>query len=162
MTDECVGPALDPMSLHCRTGSSYPGEYKQPCAERIKRVLGEALGLTHYGVNLVELPPGAWSAQRHWHTREEEFVLVLEGELNLVTDSGEQTLRPGMCAGFPAGVQDGHHLVNKSSAAALYLEIGDRNPEDECHYPDIDLFLPGHRDGQAFTHKNGDPYQEGS
>ena len=113
---------------------------------------GTSLG--DYGVNLVELAPGAWSAQRHWHSHEDEFIYVVRGELSLVTDAGEQTLGTGMAAGFPAGENDGHHLVNRGDEPAVYLEIGDRIAEDECHYPDIDLFLTG----GAFVHKNGEPY----
>ena len=93
---------------------------------------------------------------RHWHIREDEFVWVVDGELTLVTDAGEQTLGPGMAAGFPAGVADGHHLVNRTCRPALYLEVGDRSPEDEVHYPDHDLFVA--RRDFVFRHKNGEPY----
>jgi len=106
-------------------------------------------------VNLVTVPPGAWSALRHWHTRQDEFVYVLDGELALVTDAGEQILRPGMAAGFPAGTPDGHHLVNRSTAPATYLEVGDRVPGDEVHYPDADLFVDAEF---VMRHKNGEPY----
>ena len=95
--------------------------------------------ITNFGVNLTELPPGCWSSQRHWHTKQDEFVYVVEGEITLVTDAGETLLKPGMCAGFPAGKQDGHHLINKSGRTAKYLEIGDRPRDDAAAYPDIDL-----------------------
>ena len=134
---------IHPDTLPTRVGSSYPDQFKPEVLEREKKVLGDALGLTHYGVNLVELAPGAWSAQRHWHSHEDEFIYVVRGELSLVTDAGEQTLGTGMAAGFPAGENDGHHLVNRGDEPAVYLEIGDRIAEDECHYPDIDLFLTG-------------------
>ena len=148
--------ALDPMTLEPRVGSSYPAPFDAPCREREKRALGDALGLTHYGVNLVHMGPGAWSAQRHWHSHEDELVYVLEGELTLVTEAGEQRLGPGMAAGFPAGAADGHHLINQTAATAVYLEVGDRSTEDQVDYPDIDLFLSKGRPG--FTKKTGEPY----
>lgn len=158
-TDAPAAPALDPFSLEPRLGSSYPAPFRDSCGAREKRALGDPLGITQYGVNLVRLPPGALSSQRHWHTKEDEFVYVLEGEVTLVTDGGEQVLRAGMVAGFPAGKADGHHLVNRSEAWAVYLEVGSRSDEDEAHYPDIDLALV-RRDGQwLFTHKNGDPWE---
>ena len=148
-------PALDPATVPERTGSAYPPPLDVPCRARGKRALGNELGLTHFGVNLTRLEPGAWSAQRHWHTRQDEFVYVLEGELTLVTDAGEQTLRPGMAAGFPAGARDGHHLVNRTDRPAVYLEVGDRMPGDEVHYPDVDLFVDANL---VRRHKSGDPY----
>lgn len=114
--------------------------------------------MTAFGVNLVRLPPGGLSSQRHWHSHEDEFVCVLEGELTLVTDAGEEVLTPGMVAGFKAGVANGHHMINKGAAWAVYLEVGSRSDDDECHYPDIDLFLTSPRDGGRFTRKNGEPY----
>ena len=158
MTRQLRPPALDPDSVQPREGSSYPEAFKAPVEGRRKRALGTALGLENFGVNLVDLAPGAWSAQRHWHSHEDEFVYVLEGEITLVTDEGEQLLGPGMAAGFPAGRADGHHLVNRSTAPALYLEVGDRRPEDAVHYPDIDLHLPGDSGSRTFTRKNGEPY----
>jgi len=136
-----------------RVGSSYPNPYNEETRTRARRVLGDAAGLTQFGVNLLELPPGAWSSQRHWHTDEDEFVWVVEGEVVLVTDAGESLLRAGDCAGFPAGRADGHHLQNRSAHVARLLEIGSRRPRtDVTEYPDIDLrFMP---DGP--TRKNGD------
>ena len=148
-------PALDPATVPERTGSSYPPPLDVPCRARRKRALGNEVGVTHFGVNLTRLEPGAWSAQRHWHTRQDEFVYVLEGEVTLVTDAGEQTLGPGMAAGFPAGAADGHHLVNRTARPALYLEVGDRTSGDEVHYPDVDLFVDA---SFRIRHKNGDPY----
>lgn len=159
MTDKLRPPALDPLSLDARRGSSYPPAFQAEVAGRSKRALGNALGLTNYGVNHVCLEPGAWSAQRHWHSHEDELVYILEGEITLVTEQGEQVLGPGMAAGFPAGVADGHHLVNRSDRPAAYLEIGDRSADDEVHYPDIDLFLPSRRKGQVFTDRKGAPYR---
>lgn len=159
MTKPTEFPALNPMSVEARKGSSYPEPWKSQCGEREKRALGDALGLNDFGVNLVRLPPGALSSQRHWHTHEDEFVYVLEGELTLITDGGEQKLKAGMAAGFPAGKGDGHHMANKSKDWAVYLEVGSRSLEDEVVYPDIDLFLPNSRHGKRrFTKKNGEPY----
>ncbi len=158
MTGELKPPALDPAEVAVRRGSSYPEAFREPCRTRTKRVLGDALGLNNFGVNLVTLPPGAWSAQRHWHSHEDEFVYVVEGELTLITEDGEQALTPGRVAGFPAGTADGHHLVNKGATPATYLEIGDRNAEDVCTYPDIDLHLAPIPDGHVFTNKKGEPY----
>jgi uncharacterized cupin superfamily protein len=138
-------------------GSRYPSPYDEPCAGRLRRCLGDAAGLTQFGVNLTRLPPGGWSSQRHWHTAEDEFVLVLEGEVVLVTDSGEEVLRGGDCAGFKAGVSDGHHLQNRSDKDAVFLEIGTRRPDDDqVFYPDIDLEALKGRAG--FVHRSGEPY----
>lgn len=154
-SSDVTSPALDPATVEVRLGSAYPDEFKSAAEGREKRGLGDAAGLTHFGVNLVRLKPGAASALRHWHLHEDEFVYVLEGEIVLVTDAGEQVLTPGLAAGFPAGQQDGHHLVNKSSNDALYLEIGARHPSEEVHYPDVDL-KGGRVDGAfAFTRKDG-------
>ena len=148
-------PALDPATVAERTGSAYPEPLRAPCVARGKKALGSELGLTRFGVNMTRLEPGAWSAQRHWHTRQDEFVYVLDGEVTLITDAGEQTLGPGMAAGFPAGVADGHHLVNRTDRPALYLEVGDRSLDDEVHYPDADLFVSRRR---GVLHKSGEPY----
>jgi len=149
----------DAMTLEPRVGASYPAEFSDLCAEREKRALGNAVGLSHYGVNLVHLPPGQATAHRHWHEKEEEFVYVLQGELVLVTDAGEQTLTAGMCAGFPAGAPDGHCLINRSDETAVLLEVGDRAQGEVVHYPDIDLHGEGlPAGGFSFTHKDGRPY----
>jgi uncharacterized cupin superfamily protein len=137
-------------------GTRYPPPYDTPCLDRIRQVLGDAAGLTQFGVNLLRLTPGTWSSQRHWHTREDEFVYVLAGEVVLVTDAGEETLRTGDAAGFKAGVANGHHLQNRSATDALVLEVGSRNAEDEAHYPDIDLHALAGRGGYA--HKDGRRY----
>jgi uncharacterized cupin superfamily protein len=152
-------PAIRAHEVKPRTGSSYPDPFRKPVESRSKRALGDLFGLTNYGVNLVELPPGAWSSQRHWHTHEDEFVYVLSGELTLVTDNGEQRLTAGMAAGFPAGEANGHHLVNNGHSAAFYLEIGNRSREDAVYYPDIDLQVIRNGDGKhVFTHRDGKPY----
>jgi uncharacterized cupin superfamily protein len=125
-----------------RIGTAYPPPFDAPCLERERRKLGDAAGLTQFGVNLLRLPPGAWSSQRHWHTAEDEFVWVVEGEVVLVTGAGEEVLRAGDCAGFRAGDPDGHHLQNRSDKEAVLLEVGGRRPgEDAVDYPDIDLTL---------------------
>ena len=145
---------LDPSSAPRRVGSQYPSPFDAPCRDRIRFALGDAAGLTQFGVNLQRLPPGGWSSQRHWHTAEDEFVWVLQGEVVLVTDGAEEVLRAGDCAGFKAGVEDGHHLQNRSTSEALILEIGSRRPEDVAEYPDIDLrWSPSgktHKDGRAY------------
>ena len=138
------------------TGSRYPAPYDKPCRARFRTRLGDAAGLSQFGVNLLNLPPNTWSSQRHWHSMEDEFVYVIEGEVVLVTNAGEQTLRAGDSAGFKSGVADGHHLQNRSSSKAVVLEIGSRHPEeDEVDYPDIDLRAAR---GRKVTHKDGTPY----
>ena len=138
-------------------GSGYPAPYDEPCRQRERLRLGDAAGLTQFGVNLLRLPAGVWSSQRHWHSAEDEFVYVLEGEVVLVSDDGEQVLRAGECAGFKAGARDGHHLQNRTDTDAVLLEIGTRNPDrDAVDYPDIDLAI---REGaRTFLHKDGTPY----
>jgi uncharacterized cupin superfamily protein len=159
MATRLRSPALDPQTVPARRGSSYPAPFKAAVESREKRPLGDALGLSQFGVNLVLLPPGCWSSQRHWHSHEDEFVYVLEGELTLVTDAGEQVLGAGMAAGFPAGKPDGHHLINRTDRPATYLEVGSRRDDvDEVDYSDIDMAVR-HRDGtQVFVTKSGEPY----
>lgn len=148
---------IDLMTAPVTTGSRYPAPYDEPCRARFRTRLGDAAGLTQFGVNLLRLPPGTWSSQRHWHTVEDEFVYVLEGEVVLVTNDGEQTLRAGDSAGFRSGVADGHQLQNRSAREAIVLEVGSRRPEeDEVDYPDIDLRAPRGRKG--FTRKDGTRY----
>jgi len=140
-------------------GSAYPAPYDEPCRERFRRCIGDAAGLTQFGVNLTRLPPGCWSSQRHWHTHEDELVFILEGEVVLVTDSGEETLRAGDCAGFKAGEPDGHHLQNRSRADAVLLEVGARRArDDEVLYPDIDLRAL--KDRAGYARKDGTLYTE--
>ena len=142
---------------------SKPTNYPEPFASRMrgreKRPLGDVFGLTNFGVNLTRLAPGAISALRHAHTKQDEFVYILEGHPILVTDAGETALAPGMCAGFKAGTGDGHHLVNRSAQDVVYLEVGDRTPGDQGTYPDDDLRAVLGADGKwRFTHKDGTPY----
>lgn len=137
-------------------GTGYPPPYDAPCLTRVRQAVGEAGGLTQFGVNVLTLEPGVWSSQRHWHSAEDEFVWVLEGEVTLITDGGEEVLRAGDCAGFPSGEADGHHLVNRSRSAAKVLEIGTRSPEDRCLYPEADMTAePGE---QFYRRRDGTPY----
>jgi uncharacterized cupin superfamily protein len=150
---------IDPQAVPARRTTSYPEPFRQVVAGREKRALGDAAGLTNFGVNLTRLDPGAASALRHWHEKQDEFVYVLEGELVLITDEGECVLRAGMAAGFPAGRDCGHQLVNRSDRPALYLEVGDRTPGDRAHYGADDLEAALDADGRwRFTHKDGRPY----
>ena len=152
-------PALEPASVPPRSTSGYPEPFRSRVLPREKRALGDALGLTKIGINLTTLPPGKESSMRHFHTREDEFVFVVEGEVVLRTDEGEQLLTAGTCAGFPAGAKNGHQLVNRSDRPARYLEISNRDPEDSAEYPDLDLAYRKAPDGGAiFTHKSGEPY----
>ncbi|OYX29444.1 MAG: transcriptional regulator [Caulobacterales bacterium 32-69-10] len=148
---------IDLEAAPTRMGTAYPPPFDAPCRDRKRWKLGDAAGLTQFGVNLLRLPPGAWSSQRHWHTAEDEFVWVVEGEVVLVTDAGEEVLRAGDCAGFRHGDPDGHHIQNRSEQEAVLLEIGGRKPgEDGVDYPDIDLVLAEgsgdyqHRDGTYY------------
>jgi uncharacterized cupin superfamily protein len=119
-------PKIDIVAVPRRKGSGYPPPFDAPCAERVRQRLGNAGGLADFGVNLLHLPPGNWSSQRHWHSHEDEFVYVIEGELILIEDGGETVLRAGDCAAFPKGCGDGHHLINRSAAMAVCLEVGSR------------------------------------
>ena len=151
-------PKIDLSAVPIRKGSGYPKPFDAPCADRTRRRLGDAGGLTDFGVNLMTLPPGGWSSQRHWHSHEDEFVYVLEGELTLVEDGGETLLRAGECATFAKNSGNGHHLINRSSATALYLEVGSRNPQDLTTCSDIDM-MSSNADGR-FVHKDGTPYPD--
>lgn len=139
--------------------SNYPEPFFSRMNRRLKRPLGDLFGLTNFGVNLTKLMPGGESALRHAHTRQDEFIYILEGTPTLVTDEGETLLQPGMCAGFKAGTGNGHHLVNRTGADVLYIEIGDRTPGDEGSYPDDDIQAALDSGGKwVFTHKDGSPY----
>jgi len=154
-------PKIDPTTAPAGSGTRYPAPYNQPCMGRSWLRLGDAAGLTQFGVNLLRLQPGSWSSQRHWHTHEDEFVYMLEGELVLVTDRGEETLRVGDGAGFKAGVRDGHCLQNRSERDALLLVVGSRNDADHGEYPDIDMVFGAGRytESPVFRHKDGRPYE---
>jgi uncharacterized cupin superfamily protein len=151
-------PKIDISKIAPRVGSGYPPPLDQLTAGREKYALGNAAGLTQFGVNLTRLKPGAGSAHRHWHENEDELIFVLEGEIVLIEDAGETVLRPGDAAGFKAGVPDGHHLVNKSGRDALYLEIGTRASVERGHYSDVDLVYEKDARGVRYAHKSGEPY----
>ena len=151
-------PALDPDAVAEVRASGYPQPFKSRMGDRAKRRLGDACGLTKLGVNLVTLGPGGQSALRHWHTLEDEFVYVLEGEVVLVTDAGEQVLKSGTCAGYPAGKRDAHHFINRSTRPARYLEIGPRLDGDTAFYPDDDLMWIETEAGSVPAHKDGKRY----
>jgi uncharacterized cupin superfamily protein len=142
-----------------RPGRGYPEPFAARVVGRERRALGDAFGLTNFGVNLTRLPPGGMSALRHTHQREDEFVYIIEGEPTLVTNAGETSLLPGMCAGFKAGSGDAHHLLNRTGHDVVYLEMGDRNPGDTVIYPDDDIGRALAPDGQRrFVHRDGRPY----
>ncbi len=148
-------PKIDIANVPVRQGSGYPPPYDAPCASRTRRRLGQAGGLKDFGVNLMTLPAGGWSSQRHWHSHEDEFVHVLEGELVLVEDDGETILRAGDCAAFPKSSGNGHHLINRSATTAVYLEVGSRDPLDLTTCSDIDM-MSANADGR-FVRKDGKP-----
>jgi uncharacterized cupin superfamily protein len=149
-------PKIDIAAVPVRKGSGYPSPFDAPCAARVRRRLGDAGGLSDFGVNLMTLPPGGWSSQRHWHSHEDEFVYVLEGEVTLIEDGGDTVLRAGDCAAFAKGTGNGHHLINRSSAPVVYLDVGSRNPVDRATYSDIDMMTTNTDD--KFVHKDGTPY----
>ena len=136
-------------------GTLYPAPFDEPCRARRRVKLGDAAHLTQFGVNLCTLPPGAWSSQRHWHTREDELIFVVSGEVTLVTDAGEEILRAGDAAGFKAGEEDGHTFQNRSDADVVLLEIGTRTEDDVAYYSDLDMKTTPEG---AYVHRDGTPY----
>jgi uncharacterized cupin superfamily protein len=151
-------PRIDLTTLPARSGSNYPEPFAGIVAGREWQSLGDAAGLTQFGVNLMRLRPGAVSSARHWHEREDEFVYMIEGELVLVEDQGETIVKPGDAAGFRAGVPNGHHLVNRTDRDAVFLVVGTRAQRERCHYSDIDLVHDQDGDRYRLTHKIGAPY----
>jgi uncharacterized cupin superfamily protein len=153
-------PKIDQAAAPRGQGTRYPAPFDVPCQKRAWHRLGDAADLTQFGVNLLRLPPGAWSSQRHWHAREDEFVYVLGGEVVLVTEAGEDLLRAGDCAGFKAGVRDGHCLQNRSALDARILIVGSRDDADHGEYSDIDMvFTAGRYSGSSgYRRKDGTPY----
>ena len=150
-------PKIDIETAPTGHGTGYPEEFAAPCKPRRRWRLGDAVGLDQFGVNLLRLPAGAWSSQRHWHSAEDEFVWVVEGEVVLVEEDGETILTAGDCAGFRASVADGHKIENRSKRDAVLLEVGSRRPtEDACDYPDIDMILP--KGADRYFHRDGTPY----
>ena len=151
-------PKIDIANLPVDSRTGYPAPFDRVVQGRERKRLGKAVGLDQFGVNLTTLKPGAASALRHWHEREDELVYVLQGEVALIEDGGEQILRPGDAAAFKANSGNGHHLVNRSSGDAVYLEIGARAKHERVHYPDVDLAVVRDDKGFRYTHKNGEPY----
>jgi uncharacterized cupin superfamily protein len=152
-------PRVNLASVPTTTGSRYPSPFDGPCRGRQNQQLGDAAGLTQFGVNLTRLPPGTWSSQRHWHRTEDEFVWVLEGEVWMVTDDGEEPMRSGECAGFKAGERNGHHFQNRATRDAVLLTIGTRDPDDSGEYSDIDMMFSARGfSGARYARKNGTAY----
>jgi uncharacterized cupin superfamily protein len=151
-------PKIDIDSLPLDTRTGYPPPFDRVVAGRERRRLGNAAGLDQFGVNLTRLKPGAASAQRHWHEKEDEFVYILDGEVVLIEDAGECRLKPGDAAGFKANSRNGHQLVNRGNRDAVYLEIGTRSKHERVEYPDVDLLVIRDDQGARYTHKNGKPY----
>lgn len=160
MSDDKSSVAIEAASAPTRVPLlAFPEPLASLMAGRERRPLGDLFGLTKFGVNLTRLGPGNVSAPRHSHSRQDEFVYILEGTPVLVTNAGETPLRPGMCAGFKAGTGDAHHLANRTDADVVYLEIGDRTSGDAVTYPDDDIALGQASDGRwQIVHKGGSPY----
>ena len=154
-----MGKKIDLATLPSVIGTLYPPPFDAPCRARERKRLGDAAGLTQFGVNLLTLPPDAWSSQRHWHTEEDEFVYVLQGEVTLISDDGPEVLTAGDAAGFKAGDSSGHCLQNHSGDVALVLEIGTRIESDAAHYSDIDMVAPPRGEPAIYTHRDGTPYR---
>ena len=151
-------PKIDIDSVPARKGVGYPAQFAVLTADRLRKRLGDAGGITDFGINITSLPPGNWSSQRHWHSHEDECVFVLEGELVLIEDEGETVLRAGDFAAFPKGTGNGHHMINRSGRTAVYIEVGSRQPEDVTTCSDVDV-VSANSDGR-FLHKDGTPYLE--
>lgn len=149
-------PKIQIDAVPARRGVGYPEPFAALSAHRMRQKLGDAAGLTDFGINITRLPPGEWSSQRHWHSHEDEFVYVLEGDLVLIENEGETRLRAGEAAAFPKGTANGHHMVNRSNNEAVYLEIDSRQPLDVTICSDVDM-MSSNADGR-FTHKDGTPY----
>jgi len=151
-------PKIDLSALTPRTGSTYPEEYRAPVIGRQTLRVGDAGGLTQFGANIVTLPPGVAASLRHWHVTEDEFLIVLSGELTLVEDEVATPMRPGDCAAFPANVPNGHHMVNRSDRDGSFLVVGSRNPNETAYYSDIDLMIQLTGGEGKFMRKDGSPY----
>jgi len=153
-------PKINIAKVPLDSRSTYPEPFNRVVVGRERKRLGNAAGLEQFGVNLTTLKPGAASALRHWHQKEDEFVYILEGEVVLIEDDGEVVLRPGDAAGFKANVRNGHHLVNRSTRNAVYLEIGTRSKHERAEYPDVDLLVIRDENGMRYAHKDGTPYSK--
>jgi uncharacterized cupin superfamily protein len=151
-------PKIDIAKVPVDARTAYPKPYDRVVVGRERKRLGNAAGLDQFGVNLTTLKPGAASALRHWHEREDEFVYILQGEVVLVEDGGECVLKPGEAAGFKANSGNGHQLVNRGLRDAVYLEVGTRSKHERVDYPDVDLMVVRDEAGMRYTQKNGEPY----
>lgn len=159
MTKPGPTPIIDPATIDFVAGAgAYPEEYRPLVSGRAKKVIGDVLGLKNYGINIVKLKPGGCSSVRHWHARQDEFIYVIEGELTIVDDDGEHVLRAGMVAGFPGGVENGHHMFNRTEADAVFIEVGDRLPGDKVDFPDVDLLSHQLKAAWEFTNRRGEKY----
>ena len=151
-------PKIDIAKIPADTATRYPAPFAEPLKGREKRKLGDAIGRTQFGVNLTMLKPGTWSAQRHWHANEDEFIYVLDGEIVLVEDGGETILKPGDAAGWKANAGNGHCLINRTQRDARYLEVGTRLVNETVVYSDIDMRLERDQNGARYLHRSGEPY----
>lgn len=151
-------PRIDVVNLKIDSSTNYPEPYRKAVEGRLRKRLGNAVGLDQFGVNLTTLKPGAWSSQRHWHETEDELIYMLEGELVLCEDDGETVLKPGDAAGWKANSRIGHCLMNRSARDAVFLEIGTRSAQERAEYPDIDMRVERDASGARYLHKSGEPY----
>jgi uncharacterized cupin superfamily protein len=151
-------PKIDIAAIPVRERTGYPPPYAEAVKGRLFQALGDAAGLTQFGVNLVRLKPGAASSQRHWHENEDEFLIMLEGELVLVEDEGETILRAGDAAGFKAGVPNGHHLLNRTQRDGVFLVVGSRAAAERAYYPDVDLLYEATDGRVRYTNRAGEPF----
>ncbi len=154
-------PKIDISAVPAKTGSGYPGRLAEGFEGRAQRRIGDAAGLTQYGVNLVTLAPGAMSSLRHWHETQDEFLVVTAGLCTLVDDTGATELAPGDCAAFPAGDANGHHIVNRSDAPASFVVVGTRTPTETAWYSDIDMRVTSDHGVHRFTRRDGAPLEDG-
>lgn len=155
-----MGKRIDASKIPFVVGTLYPPPFDLACRARGRKKLGDEAGLTQLGVNMVRLPPETWSSQRHWHTRSDELIYILSGEVVLVTDAGEETLRAGDAAGFKAGDEDGHCFQNRSAEDVVILEIGTRFDDDVGHYSDVDMVARMDGDPAIYTRRDGSPYTD--
>ena len=151
-------PKVDIAKVPVKSGTFYPAQFQAECKGRHKQALGDAIGLTQFGVNITRIEPGQTSALRHWHEQEDEFIYMLEGELVLTENDGEVVLKAGDAAGFKAGSGIAHRLINRSNRDAVYFEVGTRAKTERVHYPDADLELVRDEKGRRYLHRNGAPY----
>jgi uncharacterized cupin superfamily protein len=151
-------PKVDIAKVPAKSGTFYPAQFQAECKGRHKQALGDAIGLTQFGVNITRIEPGQTSALRHWHEQEDEFIYMLEGELVLAENDGEVGLKAGDAAGFKAGSGVAHRLINRSNRDAVYFEVGTRAKTERVHYPDVDLELVRDQKGRRYQRRNGEPY----